>query len=135
MSFAQTSGQFRPRNLVIWLFVISFFIFHNEVILAQTLASSSYPSRILIFTTISEPAYQGIRRFSEYNPLFKNKIPGLKKTIDIETETNTVTIQQKLLDTDFKFPVTLSFEEYLNLRYQSGQWEHWRGYVNKNLLS
>ena len=135
MIFTQKNKQPKKNGLTFWLFAIILLIFHNEVLTAQTFQIHTYQSRNPIIASFSEPKYLGLRRISEGAPYFRNKISGLKKVYEIDENNTTVSIKQTLLNDNFVSPVTLSLEDYINLRYQISPSSIWRDYVNKNLFS
>ena len=118
------------RLTTFWVVILSLTIFSNEGYSAYLKLSPTSSSRNPIVASITQASYKGLRYSIIQNPLFPNKIPGLKTTYEIQDDLKSVCIQQTLYGQDFKLPVRLAFQDYLDIRYQIGQEQSWINYLS-----
>ncbi len=117
------------RLTTFWVVILSLTIFSNEGYSAYLKLRPTSSSRNPIVASIIQASYKGLRYSIIQNPLFPNKIPGLKTTYEIQDNLKSVCIQQTIYNQDFKLPVRLAFQDYLDIRYQIGQEQSWINYL------
>lgn len=120
-------------KLSIWMVVLSLTIFCNEGLTARLNMKNGSPTfHNPIVASITQPSYKGLRNSIVENPLFPNKLPGLKTTYEIQQDLKSVSIQHKLLNENFQLPILLDFQDYLAIRYEIGQEQNWQNYNADN---
>lgn len=87
-----------------------------------------------IYASISSPTYKGLRFSLVENPLFPVKINGLRTQYQVDYAKGFVLIRHSLNNHDFRAPVSLGFEEYLNIRYEVEGDKQWRSFMEKSLF-